>query len=80
MTCASSMPGCFDYLIASDDLNRIFVLEAFSMKFEELEFNCNSKIIQLKYVREESLIIAMCDDGSVNVHLIINIMLCFYIL
>lgn len=71
----------FDYLIASDDLNRIFVLEAFSMKFEELEFNCNSKIIQLKYDREESLIIAMCDDGSVNFHLIIiNIMLCFYIL
>ncbi|KAK8885304.1 hypothetical protein M9Y10_040750 [Tritrichomonas musculus] len=69
MTCASSMPGCFDYLITSDDLNRIFVLEAFSSKFEELEFklNCNSKIIQLKYIREESLIIAICNDGSVNV-------------
>ena len=67
MTYASSMPGCFDYLIVADDLSRIFIFEAFSSKFEEIKFKCNSKIIQLKYIKEESLIIVICDDGCVNV-------------
>lgn len=67
MTCASSTPGCFDYLIIADKSNRIFVLEAYSLSLKNPIFTCKSKITQLKYLRDEMLILAVCEDGTVNV-------------
>ncbi|KAK8838288.1 hypothetical protein M9Y10_035711 [Tritrichomonas musculus] len=64
MTRACSHPGAFDYLIAADNDNNIYVFEAFYLKFGEPIFECKSKINKLTYIHEESLIVAFCEDST----------------
>ncbi|KAK8847191.1 hypothetical protein M9Y10_019774 [Tritrichomonas musculus] len=67
MTKASSLPGCFDFLIVADDSNFIYVFEAFYLQIGEPVFRCNSRIIKLMYNIEESLIVAFCEDGTASI-------------
>lgn len=67
MTKASSLPGAFDFLIVADDSNYIYVFEAYYLNFGDPIFKCNSKIKKLTYIKEESLIIAFCEDGTAAV-------------
>lgn len=64
MTKALSSPGSFDYLIVADNENRIYVFEAFYLKFDKCIFKCDSQIIKLTYIQEEKLIVAFCKDGT----------------
>lgn len=67
MTKALSKPGGFDFLIIADNSNCIYVFEAFYMIIGEPVFKCNCKIIEIKYIRELSLIIAFCEDGIASI-------------
>lgn len=67
---AQSSPGKFDYLIVADTNNRIFLFEAFYLKIGKPIFQCKSKIIKLKYIKTESLILAFCEDSTVSVLLL----------
>ena len=64
ITKALSSPGSFDYLIVADNENRIYVFEAFYLKFDKCIFKCDSQIIKLTYIQEEKLIVAFCKDGT----------------
>ena len=64
---AMSSPGGFDFLIVADSCNCIYVFEAFYMKLGEPIFKCNTKIIKIKYLREESLLVVCCEDGTASV-------------
>lgn len=67
MTMASSLPGKFDYLIIADKNNRISVFEAFYMKIGKSIFQCKSKVQELAYIKEESIIIAFCENSTASV-------------
>ena len=66
MTKTTSVPGNFDFLIASNDENYIFVFEAFYLNLGKPIFKCKSKVIKLIYIKEESLIVAFCESGTVS--------------
>ncbi|KAK8849353.1 hypothetical protein M9Y10_018751 [Tritrichomonas musculus] len=63
----SSFPGKFDFIIATNEKNQIFVFEAFYLNVGKPIFVCKSKIIKITYLKEESLIFAFCEDGTVSV-------------
>lgn len=67
MTKALSIPEAFDFLIVADDLNHIFVFEAFYLEFGQPIFQTQSRILKLVYYQEECLIIAFCADGTAAV-------------
>lgn len=74
LICVSSSPGGFDYIIAGDEENRIFVFEAFYLDLGEPIFTCHFRIKNLNYIKEKSAIIVFSDVGIayVIIHPIID--------
>lgn len=64
ITKASLLPGSFDFLIVADNLNYIYMFDAFDLVFDQPIFKCSSRVLKLFYIQSESLIIAFCEDNT----------------